>query len=44
MQNFLGKHSTKYEKNLILGDFNVDIHDPQLQTFWEVYNLKSLMK
>ena len=26
------------------GWFNVDSHDPQLQIFCEVYNLKSLMK
>ena len=31
-------------KILILGDFNVEIDDPKIQTFCEVYDLKSLIK
>ena len=33
---FLDIHSTQYEKILILGDFNVEIDDPKMQTFSEV--------
>ena len=29
---------------MVLGDFNVEIDDPKMQTFCEVYNLKSLIK
>ena len=41
---FLVEHSTKYEKVLILGDFNIEIFDAKMQTFCEVYNFNSLMK
>ena len=41
---FLDVNSTKYEKILILGDFNVEINDPKMQTFCEMHNFKSLIK
>ena len=44
LNSFLDVHSTKYEKNFIMGDFNVEIDDPKMQTFCEVYNIKSLIK
>ena len=44
LNSFSGKHSRKYKKILILGDFNVEIDDPKKQTFYKVCNLKSLTK
>ena len=44
LNSFLDVNSTKYEKILILGDFNVEINDPKMQTFCEMYNFKSLIK
>ena len=44
LNSFLDVHSTKYEKIFIMGDFNVEIDDPKMQTFCEVYNFKSLIK
>ena len=44
LNSFLDVHSTKYEKMFIMGDFNVEIDDPKMQTFCEVYNFKSLIK
>ena len=44
LNSFLDVHSTKYEKIVIMGDFNVEIDDPKMQTFCEVYNFKSLIK
>ena len=44
LNSFLDVHSTKYEKIFIMGDFNVEINDPKMQTFCEVYNFKSLIK
>ena len=44
LNSFLDANSTKYEKILILGDFNVEINDPKMQTFSEMYNFKSLIK
>ena len=41
VNSFLGKLSKKCKKNLILGDFNVKIDDPKMQTFCEVFHLKS---
>ena len=38
LNSFLGKHSTKYEKILIVDDFNVEPDDPKITTFCEVYN------
>ena len=40
LNSFLGKHSAKFEKILILDDFNVEIHDPKMKTFCEIYNLR----
>ena len=36
--------SSKYEKILILGDFNVEIKEANMKSFCENYNLKSLAK
>ena len=44
LNSFLDVNSTKYEKILILGDFNVEINDPKMQSFCEMYNFKSLIK
>ena len=40
----LDLHSSKYDKILILGDFNVEIEEANMKTFFENYNLKSLIK
>ena len=44
LNSFLDVRSTKYEKIFIMGDFNMEIDDPKMQTFCEVYNFKSLIK
>ena len=44
LNSFLDVHSTKYEKIFIMGDFDVEIDDPKMQTFCEAYNFKSLIK
>ena len=44
LNNFLDIHSTKYEEIFIMEDFNVEIDDPKMKTFCEVYNFKSLIK
>ena len=44
LRNSLDLHSSKYEKMLILGDFNVEIEDANMTSFGENYNLKSLIK
>ena len=36
--------SSKYEKILILGDFNAGIEEKHMKCFCDNYNLKSLMK
>ena len=36
--------SSKYEKILILGDFNAGIEEKHMKSFCDNYNLKSLMK
>ena len=43
-RNSLDLHSSKYEKILILGDFNVEIEEANMKSFCENYNLKSLIK
>ena len=43
-RNSLDLHSSKYEKILILGDFNVEIEEADMKSFCENYNLKSLIK
>ena len=42
--NSLDLHSSKYEKILILGDFNVEIEEANMKSFCKNYNLKSLIK
>ena len=44
LRNSLGLHSSKFEKILILGDFNVEIEVANMKSFYENYNLKSLIK
>ena len=43
LRNSLDLYSSKYEKILILGDFNVEI-EANMKSFCENYNLKSLTK
>ena len=40
----LDLHSSKYEKILIFGDFNVEIEEVNIKSFCENYNLESLIK
>ena len=42
LRNSLDLYSSKYEKILILGDFNVEIEEANMKSFCENYNLKSL--
>ena len=44
LTNSLDLHSSKYEKILILGNFNVGIEEANTKWFCENYNLKSLIK
>ena len=44
LSNFLDLHSSKYEKMLILGDFNAGIDEPRMISFCETYNLTNLIK
>ena len=44
LRHSLDLHSWKYDKILILGDFNVGIEEANMQSFCESYNLKSLIK
>ena len=44
LRHSLDLHSSKYDKILILGDFNVGIEEANMQSFCEKYNLKSLIK
>ena len=44
LRHSLDLHSSKYDKILTLGDFNVGIEEANMQSFCENYNLKSLIK
>ena len=44
LRKSLDLHSLKYEKVLVLGDFNVGVEEANIQAFCESYNLKSLIK
>ena len=44
LRNSLDLHSSKFEKNLILGDFNVETEEANMKSFCENYNWKSLIK
>ena len=44
LRNSLDLHFSKYEKILILGDFNMEIEEANMKSFCENYNLKSLIK
>ena len=44
LKNSLDLQSSKHEKSLILGDFNVKIEEANMKFFCENYNLKSLIK
>ena len=36
--------SSHYESNIIIGDFNVGVSDPDMNDFCNAYNLSSLIK
>ena len=44
LKNSLDLQSSKHEKSLILGDFNVKIEEANMKLFCENHNLKSLIK
>ena len=44
LRHSLDSHSSKYDKVLILGDFNVGIEEANMQSFCESYNVKNLIK
>ena len=44
LRNSLDLHSSKYEKMLILCDFNVEMEEANMKSFCDNYNLKSLIK
>ena len=44
LRNSLDLHSSKYEKILILGDFNLEIEEANIKSFCETYDVKSLIK
>ena len=44
LRNVLDLHSSKYEKMLILGDFNVGIDERHINSFCQRYNLTNLIK
>ena len=44
LETFLDLHSSKYEKVLILQDFDVGVNEQHMQSFCETYTLKSLIK
>ena len=44
LRNSLDLQSSKYEKILILSDSNVEIEEVNMKSFYENYNLKSLIK
>ena len=41
---FLDLHPTYYENTILLGDFNVSIDDPHMESFYELYRFKNLTK
>ena len=44
LSTYLNLHSTKYEKIVILGDFNVGTDEQHIKAFCDNYNLTSLIK
>ena len=44
LSKYLDLYSSKYEKVLILGDFNADIEGKHMKCFCDNYNRKSLIK
>ena len=44
LRSSLNLHSSKFEKILILGDFNVEVEEENMKSFCENYNLKFLTK
>ena len=44
LSDFLDSHSSTYEKVLILGDFNIEVDDQNMKTFFDSYHLTSLIK
>ena len=44
LRKSLDLYSTHYENNTLLGDFNVSINDSHMESFYELYGLKSLIE
>ena len=44
LRKSLDLYSAHYENNILIGDFNVTIVDPHMQSFCELYRFKSLIK
>ena len=44
LSDFLDSHFSRYEKILILGNFNVEADDQNMKTFCDIYSLTSLIK
>ena len=44
LSDFLDSHSSTYQKVFILGDFNVEVDDLNMKTFYDSYSLPILMK
>ena len=44
LRNSLDLYSAKYEKIILIGDFNVSLEDSHMETFCESYGLKNLIK
>ena len=44
LSTYLDLHSTKYEKKMILGGFNVGIEEQHMKAFCDNYNLTSSTK
>ena len=44
LSKYLDLYFSKYEKVLILGDFNAGIEEKHMKCFCDNYNLKSLIK
>ena len=40
----LDLHSAQYENLIMIGDFNSDVNQSYMKTFWESYNSSSLIK
>ena len=43
-QNIKDLYSAKYGNMILIGDFNVEINQPSMKSFWDSYTLTSLIK